>query len=755
MLIQFIQRFLRTKIRVRDLKLEFCVADTPWKSIEISNLESVHQGSLFGFPILHITTRSGGHFLFRGVGTSVIAPLTQHLGALSRDNLLHTRTSIPSTYPTTQVLECTWQRLLVEQKNDIETLRSKTTAEYLGGSTELQTLLELWEALEGPGSARERYLDTYIQRELNTYKNLFDSIESLPLTQEQRLACVVADDRQLLVAAAGSGKSSVIVAKVAYILEKRWANPEEIVLLAFNDKACTELRERCNKRLGRYAGNEKLVIKTFHSLGLELIGKFGPGHRKPTPSPLAAKDGTRLRMALIRNLVENAIAKDSSNAVAFGTLQSVMGTQAPAVTVKDVQPGKFTTLQGEVVKSSEEVRIANFLFTRGIRYEYERAYEFDVSDPEHGQYKPDFFFPDIGVYYEHFAIDSNGKAPAHFPAYLEKTQWRRQIHARMGTRFFETLSADFESRKVYDKILYHLHTHGFDFEGQTLEQVALGSVEIIEPAMTALDRFISNRKLSGISDDELLERARDGSPWLMDVVPFAISIADGYQSELNRTDEIDFTDMIRKATEAVEATSSDLGYRYLLIDEFQDISGIRADMIRAILGRCPGSKLFCVGDDWQSINGFSGSDIRFMTRFHEEFGDGTRQDLTKTFRSCSGIAKVAAELVTRNPIQLKKDVVAHDPESLAVIHVHFMEQESDFAEVMDRTLMEAKALYEKRATKPPVSVFSLARNWAFVNAEKAKPNEFEAMHINGVAQLQSNPSVIPSVCIRSQSLQLG
>ena len=131
MLIQFIQRFLRTKIRIRDLELEFCVADAPWKTIAIRNLESVHQGALFGFPILHITTRTGAHLVLRGMVTSIVTQLTQHLEALARDNLVHIQTSIPSAYPTHQILEGTWHRIAKERKDSIETLRSEATAEYL------------------------------------------------------------------------------------------------------------------------------------------------------------------------------------------------------------------------------------------------------------------------------------------------------------------------------------------------------------------------------------------------------------------------------------------------------------------------------------------------------------------------------------------------------------------------------------------------------------------------------------------------
>ena len=214
-----------------------------------------------------------------------------------------------------------------------------------------------------------------------TYKELLDRIEDHPLIQEQRKAWVVADDRQLLVAAAGSGKSSVIVAKVKYLLEKGWVKPQEVVLFAFNNEAARQFGDRCNEKLAHYPGHEDLVIKTFHSFGLDLIAANSPSRKKPTPSLYAKDEGRTQRQALIRQLVEDAIMANPANSVAFNTLQATMKGRRPLVDVLEKSaPGRFVTVKGDVVKSMEELRIANFLFQRGIPYESERTYEFDVSD---------------------------------------------------------------------------------------------------------------------------------------------------------------------------------------------------------------------------------------------------------------------------------------------------------------------------------------------------------------------------------------
>ncbi|MEK7391083.1 MAG: hypothetical protein AAB214_00815, partial [Fibrobacterota bacterium] len=139
MLIQSFQRFFRTQVRIQDFTLEFCIAGAPWKSIPIVNLESLSQGSVLGFPLLHAITRSGGHTVIRGSASAVAAQLVDHLSTQTSYNLVQTRSSISSIYPTTQVLDATWSRLSEELVDAIAALRSQTVADYLGTSTELQT----------------------------------------------------------------------------------------------------------------------------------------------------------------------------------------------------------------------------------------------------------------------------------------------------------------------------------------------------------------------------------------------------------------------------------------------------------------------------------------------------------------------------------------------------------------------------------------------------------------------------------------
>ena len=94
----------------------------------------------------------------------------------------------------------------------------------------------------------------------------------------------------------------------------------------------------------------------------------------------------------------------------------------------------------------------------------------------------------------------------------------------------------------------------------------------------------------------------------------------------------------------------------MLVDEFQDISDPRAKLVKALKQQSAFAKLFVVGDDWQSIYRFAGSDITIFTQFEEHFGASWKGRLQQTYRCNQLLADTAARFIQRNPSQLKKEV---------------------------------------------------------------------------------------------------
>ena len=128
---------------------------------------------------------------------------------------------------------------------------------------------------------------------------------------------------------------------------------------------------------------------------------------------------------------------------------------------------------------------------------------------------------------------------------------------------------------------------------------------------------------------------------------------------------IDFEDMILMAANYADTGRYVSPFGHILVDEFQDISQSRAKLVKALKAQHPDVRMFAVGDDWQSIFRFAGSDIHLMRNFGTEFG-GTFDnetgihmtvDLGRTFRSVDQIAFAARTIVLRNPAQIEKQIL--------------------------------------------------------------------------------------------------
>ena len=99
--------------------------------------------------------------------------------------------------------------------------------------------------------------------------------------------------------------------------------------------------------------------------------------------------------------------------------------------IRDVE---LRALSGPLVKSFEELEIANWFTQNGVPFRYERTYPEDTTTKEYRQYQPDFWIPGQNIYIEHFAINENGAAPPGWTGYEEGVQWKRQKHQQYGKR---------------------------------------------------------------------------------------------------------------------------------------------------------------------------------------------------------------------------------------------------------------------------------------------------------------------------------
>lgn len=576
----------------------------------------------------------------------------------------------PRGYPAA----CLWSALQEDAADLYRAVLSKLAAKTIGPE-EMARFAPIRRFATDAKTMRANAATRYVEAALTRWKDFFDTVESKPLTPEQRLSVVVDEDATLVLAGAGSGKTSVITAKAAYLVKAGIRTPDQILLLAFARDAAREMSERIEARCGL-----AVEARTFHALSYDIIGAVEG--KKPALADHAADDMAFLALikAILRDLV---LAAAEVGQMVIGWFAHFFDDPREEWDFKtkhdwyaEVEKLDLRTLNGERVASFEELQIANWLYRNGIAYEYEPVYEHSLPGAGKRVYTPDFRLTESGVYLEHFGVRKQRQpdgterlvtAPfVNRDDYLAGMAWKRQVHAEHGTVLIETYSWERSEGRLLEALAEKLSPYVIIKvrpAAEIYDKVAeMGSVDGLS---SLIGTFLRQFKSGGyrIEDcDAKADRLKMGKRAQAFLTIFGAVFRD-YQKRLG--DRIDFEDMVNRATALVEAGQYRSPFRHILVDEFQDIAAGRARLIKALKAQHADARVFAVGDDWQSIYRFAGSDIHIMRNFGREFGGtfagetGVHRsvDLGRTFRSVDKIALAARQFVLRNPAQMTKTVV--------------------------------------------------------------------------------------------------
>jgi DNA helicase IV len=507
--------------------------------------------------------------------------------------------------------------------------------------------------------------EAILEAELDSRQDLLNRIEASPLTVEQATAVICYDNRVQVVAAAGSGKTSVMVARVGYALHRAFTTPERILVLAFNTAAAAELQERIHTRLSD-AGIDSTGIKatTFHAFGLDVIGKAT--NRKPRVAPWIEQNDDRKMVERIVNDLRGSSPTfrykwDLYRLLFAGAPTSLDEGDADSWD-RDTRTAGFRTYRGEIVKSAGERMIANWLYLNGVEYEYERPYDVDTATADHVQYQPDFYYPAIDAWHEHWALDRNGHPPDDFNGYANGMSWKRDLHRTHGTSLIETSWAAIVFGDGFEELGKELTARGITLVWDP--QRPISTVEPVKPAdMFRLMRtFMSHVKSNSLTEADIRQRLAGERKSLAGYrtnlfLDLYWPIQAEWDRRLRADNCVDFEDMLLLAANHLASGDLQTDYDLVLVDEFQDASRARAQLVQELV-RKPGRHLLVVGDDWQAVNRFAGADISVMTEFHDWFGLGPNLQLTATFRCPQSICDVASRFISSNPRQIRKTVSA-------------------------------------------------------------------------------------------------
>mgnify|MGYP004614218761 FL=1 len=432
----------------------------------------------------------------------------------------------------------------------------------------------------------KKYLDIDISiKKHNTkcFNKIYGKIENNYLDSNQIDSIINNSSNQLVVASAGSGKTTTIIGKVKYLIKTNKALPNEILILSFTSSSSKEMKERIEKEI-----NTEIDVYTFHKLGLEIIKKSSLNIPNIYTENLSS---------FITNTLYELI-KDSnyiSNLVNF------------YISIKN---NDLITLKGENVRYKIEVSIANFLYVNNIKYIYNNS----------------FYLTDYNVYINY------------------KNNIKSKNNIIINTIYLNTQSLMNELLKYKVKInpvsnkelLKILKNNGFYIEMSSIFETLINLIKNNNQTIKNIKKIKLNH------NDKVL---------LSLLEPIYLR----YNEYLKINNLIDFNDMINLSTNCIKENLFIHNYKYVIVDEYQDISHGRFNLLMSLRNQ-KFYKLFCVGDDWQSIYRFSGSDISLITNYEKYVGSSYITRIENTYRFSSFIADISSKFIMKNPNQIKKKV---------------------------------------------------------------------------------------------------
>lgn len=310
----------------------------------------------------------------------------------------------------------------------------------------------------------------------------------------------------------------------------------------------------------------------------------------------------------------------------------------------------YTTLDGTKVRSKSEQFIADWFYRHSIKYEYEPL--LNVKD---FSFHPDFYIPDANLYIEHISDKS-------FSTKDKEEQFQKGNLLLVKT--FESMTKDSALfNHSLDKIVKNrLPANYHKTITLNFKEEFHGYQEDVKDFVQQIMRITDMIKVENIDIEQVLEKARkDQHERVRQFYELAIPIVKNYIHYCTDKSYLDFNDLISRSTSLFQnhediATKYKNKYDYILVDEFQDVNNLQVKLIKLLL--TDKTQLFCVGDDWQSIYGFRGSNVSYIVEFENHFTNARTIKLNLNYRSTQNIVGASNEVIKNNKFKVDKEVQA-------------------------------------------------------------------------------------------------
>lgn len=516
------------------------------------------------------------------------------------------------------------------------------------------------------------------------------------LNEKQKNAVLSDAKRVLVLAGAGSGKTKTVIAKLLYLVAEKNVKPTSVLAITFTKNAANEMIDRLivssennseyeefisskthsvpqkdekrKEKLKSDSWISKLTIRTIHSLCYKILREngnsvFDSKFKLIVDDNTAAGDFSKsltLSDEKPKDILHKSLIELCSNRNYILSLKRYILDYYVQFEKENKEFGgktfqqkrTYTTLNNEEVKSKSERDIADWLYRHNIYYKYEPIVNFSEFD-----FRPDFHIPQADLFLEHV---SNLSHP------MGDKEW--QFH-KGGRNFVKTYEALMNNSSLFNLAMDRI-VKGKISEGK-IEQIALNFEEEFKNYHDKIDKFLrdvnrlmSMMKSDYIDTDLLLEKAAQNPHERVRMFyELAIPIINKYKAYCVDKSYMDFDDLVIHAIKLLETNQVVRShyqnlYKFIMVDEFQDVNGLQVKLLNLLTSK--ESQLFCVGDDWQSIYGFRGSDVSYILNFENQYENAEIHKLDINYRSNQSIVGASNEVIKNNKNQLLKNVSAYN-----------------------------------------------------------------------------------------------
>lgn len=517
-----------------------------------------------------------------------------------------------------------------------------------------------------PKEKEEFNWEPILEKEKEETKKYSEFLNEFGDNYKQKRSVISDFNRILVLAGAGSGKTKVLTKRIIHLIKNKNIPLQKILAVTFTKEARMEMVRRISKSLDI---KEEIVmqnVRTFHSFALKIL------KQNENFDIVNEKQQKKIISKILYTLQDNKFIRDSlTNYITINVIDKIKEIDDTEkeyqVKPKPIEDsfGKpnIKTTSGIPVRSKSERDIANYLTILGLKWEYEKPVTW-ADKP----FAPDFTIEDQ-FYLEHWCY--NDKTPEFEKInknnYLKNRKWKEKQYKKYNKILISTEEIEMKDlpklqtklkavleELIGEKLPYHKPIDLYQISPQYKIAYEHFLDELIEMINLSKSRLLNIEDVKEKAQNQTKEKVKN----FYNVLIPAIEI---YNYYLQKTDfgKKDFNDLIKDSVELLKNNENRKNYysnkyNYILVDEFQDVSYGEVELLKLLIK--DDTNLFAVGDDWQSIYGWRGSDVNYILNFDSIFGLTEKIILPINYRSTKNIVDASSYFIQIKGNLYKKDI---------------------------------------------------------------------------------------------------